>query len=86
MIAGTRGDVRGKPGVIVTGSTTGITPGTRLAPWFRFPGQLRYEQGTTRPAVQTDGAFTWQRRTGKKIYISLRTADGFLRSNRLVIS
>ena len=85
VISGTRGEVRGKPGVVVTGATTGFAEGTIVIPWVRFPGQTTYSAGSARPQVDASGDFTWQRRTGKKIYVSVRTFDGSTKSNRLVI-
>lgn len=85
VIVGTRGEVRGKPGVIVTGQTSGLSEGTALVPWFRFPGQTSYTSGTARPKVDAEGGVQWQRRTGKRIYVSLRTLDGSTRSNRVIV-
>jgi hypothetical protein len=85
MITGTRGEVRGASGIVVTGSTTGMGMGAILRPWMRFPGQSAYTEGTASILVDEAGDFTWQRRTGKTIYISIRTEDGSVKSNRLVI-
>ena len=85
LITGTRGEVRGKPGVIVTGSTTGMGMGAILRPWIRFPGQTSYTEGSATILVDMAGDFTWQRRTGKTIYVSIRTEDGLVKSNRLII-
>lgn len=84
-ITGTRGDVRGIPGIIVNGTTQGFEPGAILTPWIRFPGQTTYSAGRARILVNQDGDFTWQRRTNKKIYVSIRNADGTMKSNRLII-
>jgi hypothetical protein len=84
-ITGTRTDVRGKPGVVVTGTTTGFGMGAILRPWIRFPGQTSYTQGTASILVDVQGGFTWQRRTGKTIYVSIRSEDGTVESNRLVL-
>jgi YVTN family beta-propeller protein len=84
-ITGTTGEVRGKPGVAVTGTTTGFGMGAILRPWTRFPGQTSYTQGTARILVDVQGGFTWQRRTGKTIYISIRSEDGTVESNRLIL-
>ena len=84
-ITGTRSDVGGKPGVSVMGATTVFGMGAILRPWIRFPGQTTYTQGTASILIDSGGHFTWQRRTGKKIYVSIRSADGTVRSNRLII-
>ncbi len=85
LISGTRGEVRGRPGVIVTGAAEGFDMGAILKPWFRFPGRTSYSEGTARILVSTDGEFTWSRRTGKLIYISIRSEDGSVRSNRVIV-
>ena len=84
-ITGTRAQVRGKPGVAVTGTTTGFDTGAILRPWIRFPGQTSYTQGTASILVDVQGGFTWQRRTGKTIYISIRSEDNTVVSNRLIL-
>lgn len=85
VISGTRGDVRGKPGVIVTGSSMDLGMGAILRPWIRFPGPQPYTQGTAEVLVDVSGGFTWERRTNKKLYVFMRTTDGELRSNRIII-
>ena len=84
-ITGTRAEVRGKPGIAVTGTTTGFDTGAILRPWTRFPGQTSYTQGSARILVDVQGGFTWERRTGKTIYISIRSEDNTVESNRLVL-
>ena len=84
-ITGTRAEVRGKPGVAVTGTTTSFGMGAILRPWIRFPGQTSYTQGTASILVDAQGGFTWERRTGKTIYIVIRSEDGTVESNRLVL-
>jgi len=84
-ITGTRTQVRGKPGVAVTGTTTGFGMGAILRPWIRFPGQTSYTQGTASILVDDQGDLTWNRRTRKTIYISIRTEDATVKSNRLIL-
>lgn len=84
VISGTRGEVRGRPGVIVTGSTD-LEAGSVLRPWVRFPGQIRYSEGTADILVDDAGTFTWQRRTGKKTYVVVKTPDGDVKSNRVIV-
>ena len=80
-ITGTRDGER----IMVTGSTTGFGMGAILRPWIRFPGQTTYTQGTASILVDAQGGFTWERRTGKTIYISIRSQDGTVESNRLIL-
>ena len=84
-ISGTRADVNGRPGVTINGTTTELDMGAVLRPWVRFPGQPAYTQGAARILVSQDGTFTWQRRTAKRIYVIIKTEDGSISSNRLVI-
>ena len=80
-ITGTRDGER----IMVTGTTTGFGVGAILRPWTRFPGQTTYTQGTASILVDAQGGFTWERRTGKTIYISIRSQDGTVESNRLIL-
>jgi YVTN family beta-propeller protein len=85
VIAGTRQDVRSKPGIRIIGTSTHLAAGTILRPWIRFPGQASFTQGTAQILVDTNGDFTWGRTTGKKTYVYLATPDDNLRSNRVTI-
>lgn len=53
--------------VDVRGTTTGLS-GERLRAMVRFPGQTAYRPGVFR-LVNEDGHFTWQRQTGKRVYV-----------------
>jgi len=84
-ITGTRGEVRGKPGIIVTGTSTDLEAGTLLQPWLRLTGRGGSQPGLARIEVSSSGEFTWQRRTAKKVTLHVASADGAIRSNRVVI-
>lgn len=86
VISGTRGEVRGRPGVIVQGSTAGFGEGGVLRPWFRFPGQTSYARGRALILIDSKGTFAWERRTGRKIYVVVRSDDNTIRSNRITIA
>ena len=62
--------------VIVTGTSTGLGMGAIVRPMVKFPGQTSYTQDTASILVDEAGDFTWQRRTGKKIYVYVKTEDG----------
>jgi len=79
LITGSRDGGR----VRVTGATTGLAPGTTVKPRYHFQGQVKYTTGVARPTINTSGNFTWQRKTGKKIYLYF--AAGKVHSNRVVI-
>ncbi|MEK9811217.1 MAG: fibronectin type III domain-containing protein, partial [Candidatus Nanopelagicales bacterium] len=84
MIIGSRGEVRGRSGVIVQGMTTGLV-GETVMPRYRFPGPSGYQDGVARRTVAADGTFEWSRKTGKKIYIVFKTVDGRVQSDRIII-
>jgi hypothetical protein len=85
VITGSRAEVRGRSGIVLSGATTGFGTGGLLRPWVRLPGQTTFTQGRARILVDADGAFTWQRRVGKKVTVYVETPDGMLRSNRITI-
>ena len=60
-------------------SWTGV-PGCRV-----HLGQTSCTQGTASILVDIQGSFTWERRTGKTIYISIRREEGTVASNRLIL-
>jgi len=77
-IAGTRQGAR----ITVTGTSTHLA-GQTVRPWFRFPGQRTYTEGSAVITVNADGTFTWSRKTGKAIWIYL--AHGATESNTISI-
>ena len=83
VITGSRGEVRGRPGVMVSGVTTGLV-GQSVRARVRLPGELEYRDGTSR-VVDASGEFMWQRKTGKRVYVYFRAEDDSVRSNRLII-
>jgi len=85
VITGERGTVKGKPGIMVDGLTTGFDEGAAMVPYIKFPGETAYSEGTARPKVDADGEFYWQRKTGKKIYIYFKNEDGTVKSDRIII-
>lgn len=85
LITGSRTEVRGKPGIVIEGTSTGFAMGAILRPWVKFPGQASYAEGTASVLVDAEGGFTWERRTGKKVYVYVATEDGSVRSNRVII-
>ena len=84
-ISGTRGTVRGKSGITVTGTATGFSPMPTLSPWIRFPGETAFQKGSAVISPDASGMFTWSRQTGKKVTVYVATADGGMRSNRVAI-
>jgi hypothetical protein len=83
-ITGSRTTVGGKPGIEVNGITVGFENGKTVIPYFRFPGETSYTEGTARPVI-TDDEFTWTRKTGKKFYAYVTSDDGAVQSNRVII-
>ena len=83
-ISGQRGEVRGRQGVIVTGSSVGLVDGEVVRPWVKLAGQSAYSQGVASISVDDSGTFIWQRRTGKKVYVYFVSADG-VKSDRIIL-
>jgi hypothetical protein len=83
-ITGSRTTVSGKPGIKIDGVVSGIEDGKTVIPYFRFPGETTFTQGSARPEI-TDGSFVWQRKTGKKFYAYVTNDDGSTTSNRVII-
>ena len=85
-ISGERGTVKGKPGIMVDGLTTGISEDEAVIPYIKFPGETSYSAGSARPKVDAEGEFYWQRKTGKKIYVYfVLESDMDVRSERIII-
>lgn len=85
VIVGERTTVSGKPGIRVEAETTGLPEGTKLVPYIRFPGQTKYTPGSARPQVDSRGEAMWERKTGKRTLVQLRTEDGSVKSNTVII-
>jgi hypothetical protein len=73
LISGSRAEVRGRKGVIASGSTAGFGMGGVLRPWLCFPGRSAFTQGARSVLIDSEGDFTWQRRTSKKMMVYRRT-------------
>ena len=84
VITGSRATVSGKPGIKIEGVATGFEDGKTVKPFFRFPGETSYSEGTARPVI-TNGVFEWQRKTGKKFYAYVTSDDGAIKSNNVII-
>lgn len=85
VITGSRGEVRGRPGIIIAGNSIGLDAGTILRPRIKLAGESTYSYGAAVIEVAGDGEFTWQRRTGRKVYVYLVTDDLSVRSARVII-
>lgn len=83
-ITGERGEVAGKTGIIVNGTTRGLKKGATVKVYVRFPGQ-EYFLASAQPTVR-ERKFTWSRKTGKKTYVYFTTEDGLIQSNRIIIA
>jgi hypothetical protein len=81
-ITGARAQINGKPGIRVVGTTTCLD-GQKIVPFFRFPGETSYTEGTARPNIEVNGSFEWRRKTGKKFYAYVMVGD--VQSNRIII-
>lgn len=84
-ITGERGVVSGKSGVIVTGTSVGFRNGAQFTAHVKFPGQTDYTEASQKATTDTNGDFTWSRKTGKKTYVYFSSANGEVRSSRIII-
>lgn len=84
-IEGKRTKVRGKKGFVVTGTVTGLAPGTILKPFYKFRGMTGYEMGLANIRVQEDGTIRWQRRGNKRVFVYVALPDRSVRSERITI-
>ena len=66
---------------VVRGTTKGLD-GEQVRAMVRFPGQAGFTAGSRRP-VDDSGRFTWQRSTGKQVYVYF--THGQTTSNRVSI-
>ena len=69
----------------VIGTATGFAEEDILRPWIRFPGQTGFTEGAANIAIEQDGDFNWGRKTGKRTAVQIRSADGDIRSNTVII-
>ena len=82
-IVGSRGDGSDANRIYVDGISEGLV-GKTVTPYFRFPGQSGFTAGTGTRTVDSNGDFSWTRKTGKRIVVEFR-GDG-VTSNRIVIA
>ena len=82
LISGSRSSTDPRQ-VRVKGTSTGLA-GKDVTPYVRFPGQTSYKPGTGTQKVASNGTFTWQRKTGKRIYVYFQHAA--VRSNTVSIA
>ena len=85
LISGSRESVRGKHGIVVNGTSSGLGMGAILKPWTRVAGQSTFTQGAAQILVSMSGDFDWERRAAKRISVYVQTPDGSARSNTLTI-
>ena len=84
-ITGSRTKVQGKSGISVAGTAYNLDDTVTLTPWIKLAGQSEYSAGTAVITPAADGTFTWSRKTGKKAYVYIATADRAVRSNGVTI-
>lgn len=85
IITGSRTTVKGKPGIRVDGSVSGLPANTKLAPKVKF-GKKKFQTLKPTISVKSNGKFVWQRRTKARTIIIIQTADGSVASNRVTIN
>lgn len=83
LIAGSRGGVRGKPGIVMTGTSTGLGMGAMVTPWSARRGG-QFTPGAA-VLVSAEGTFTWARRASAlSTWVVYATVDN-VRSNVVAI-
>ena len=80
VITGSRGKKANAGRVFVYGRAWDLN-GEQVRARVKLQGQVRYAKGSSRTV--TDGEFTWQRKTGKKVYVYFQSSG--VRSNRIII-
>ena len=80
-----RTTVSGKPGLKCVGETKGFSSGTTVVPFYRFPGETTYSEGSARPEISSLGNFEWSLKTGKRVYVYFKSADGSVTSNQVIV-
>ena len=83
VITGSRGADGADRRITVRGTTVEMV-GAVVTPFFRFPGESSFREGSTTRTVDADGTFSWSRKTGRKIHIYFE--GGGVRSNRIIIA
>jgi len=73
---------KAKPAQVKVVGRTWDLNGRPVTARVKLQGQTQYFSGSSR--IIRDGRFTWQRKTGKKVYVYFQ-ADG-IRSNRIIIA
>jgi hypothetical protein len=83
-ISGERGKGDASDRIFIEGISTGLPAGTDVIPYLRFPGETGFTAGIP-TTTDADGDFRWSRKTGKRVAVRFRTADGSVTSNQIVI-
>ena len=84
-ITGSRTKIQGKSGIEVDGMAYNLDDTATLTPWVKLAGQAEYSAGKAVITLSADGSFTWTRKTGKKAYVYIATADGTVKSASVTI-
>jgi hypothetical protein len=70
-------------GLLGTGSSTGLSRGTRLTPYVRYSTSGAFKKGKATIRVQSDGTFRWTRLISKsrpfQAYVSYRNVESNMR-------
>lgn len=80
VIAGNRGKKANAGKVFVFGRAWDLN-GEQVWARVKLQGEMKYVKGSSRTVK--DGKFTWQRKTGKKVYVYFQSSG--VRSNRIII-
>lgn len=80
----TKGGDKARDRITTTGSSTGISAGTRLTPYIKYAGQQTFSQGLATIVVQADGSFRWTREIRRNRSVTAYVAYEDVKSNEVV--
>lgn len=81
-ITGKKGTVDKKKSVIISGTSTGLTAGASVTPYFKVQGAKAFTKASA-VKVSATGAFTWKKATTKPITVYVQS--GATKSNEIVV-
>lgn len=81
-ISASKDVVRGRPGMVVAGVTTGLAPGTQLRAWVRLSPDAEFRMGRAGIVVDDAGRFVWERRLNRPATVFIAASDRSVMSPR----
>ena len=85
IITGSRTVIKGKPGIRIDGTVSGLRAGTKLAPTLKV-GSAKAKTLKANITVGANSKFTWVRAVNKRSTVVIQTADGTVTSNPVTVN